>query len=659
MSGIQDQNQIDSLRRRLYERGKNIPASDRHNLSQRTKAVPGEWSVPEPRQTTPDVTAVDTRKENLTEPELTVADASATTSTTTKKTRRYRSIVLLSSLITLVVVVMATSVYLFLGGNQFSSANIDVTVSGPLTISGGEVLSLDVDIANNNRAPVESAVLIVQYPSGTRSTDASQRTLFEERVPLNTIAAEDAITVPVEAIVFGEENQEGTIQVTLEYRMAGSNGTFSKKVDPFMYKISSSPLVINVRSVEKVSAGQTVDVELQLQSNATTPLRDILVSAVYPDNFDYTRATPSPSHRTSEWIIPEIAPSETRTITISGVVVGQQSEEFQLQFRAGASQQNNQFELGSVLANATADFEIEQPFIDVGVSFNGLTGNAVTLRTGQVINGLVTVRNTLPDTLFDIVVEAKLSGNVLRRQEVSVNNGFYDSRDDVIRWDTSSNADLEQISPGQTIRFPFTMTPNEEVNTPAFAVTANAYGRRVSEPSATEQLIGTATGEVKFTSVVSVNRQAAFVSGPVPPIADQETVYAVTMAVTAGGNDITGAVVSSALPQYVSWKDVVAGDGSMTFNPVSQELTWTIGDVTAGSRAEVTFELGLRPSQNQIRTTPALLGTQRLRATDRFTNEVVRAENVPLSTELSREAGYEDNNGRVVAEPVESSNESE
>jgi len=659
MKDIQEQKQIDSLRRRLYERGKDVPASDRHDLSQTKKTVTNDWSAPVARPPTPAATEPAARQKSMQDPDVEVATVTAEDITSPKKSLSYRTIIILASMIAFVTVVVATSIYLFLGGNQFSSAQITVNVSGPLTISGGEVLALEAVVENNNNAPLESAVLIVQYPAGTRSTDAGQRNLFEERIPLNAIAAGDSVTVPVEAVVFGEENQEGSVQVTLEYRMTGSNGTFSKKIDPFVYKISSSPLIINVSAIEKVSAGQSVEVELQLRSNATTPLRDILVSAVYPNNFDFTSAEPSPSHRTSEWVVSEIAPSETKTITITGIVVGQQDEEFQLQFRAGASQQDNQFALGPVLANATANFEIEQPFIDVGVVFNGLEQEVVTLRTGQIINGLVQIRNTLSDTLYDVVVEASISGNVLQRQEVSVNDGFFDSNDDVIRWDTSSNENLQQLSPGQTMNFTFTIKPNEQVQTPAFAVVANTFARRVSEPRATEQLIGTAEGEVKFTSVVAVARQADYVRGPIPPVADEETVYSITLAVDAGGNDITGAVVSTALPQYVNWKDVISGAGSLAFNPVSQELVWTVGDVSAGEQKIVTFEIGLEPSQNQVRTTPALLGTQRLRATDRFTNTVVRAENIPVSSELSRESGYSENNGRVVTEVVETDDESE
>ena len=111
---------------------------------------------------------------------------------------------------------------------------------------------------------------------------------------------------------------------------------------------------------------------------------------------------------------------------------------------------------------------------------------------------------------------------------------------------------------------------------------------------------------------------------------------------------MTGATLVTSLPQYVNWKNLTRGDGAITFNPISKELTWTIGAIDAGAVKTTSFQIGLLPSQNQIGTTPAVLGTQRFRATDRFTSEVVRAENAPASSELSRDSGLEEENGKVL-----------
>ena len=638
MSGIKDQAELDEIRKRLYERGGQPREAARvHLTTGEPSAVAREWQAPVVPIKAPVPTPM---------PE-------AVTLPPVGKRKTYRSIILLATIAIFVLVLGVTGLYMFLGNNQISNENINIAISGPITVGGGEVLPLEIKVENKNTVSIEGVVLIVNLPPGTKSNEETPRDMLEERVSIGSVGAGEVITVPLSAAVFGEENQERQVKSTIEYRLVGSNGTFYKESEPFNFKINSSPVVIRVNTLKKVSAGQEIEVELAIQSNASTPLKDILVQADYPNNFDFSRAEPNPMYRESAWLINEIKPEETKTIKIRGVIVGQQAEEFQIKFSAGTPKPENQFEIGSILTVANADFVIEQPFINVGLSVNGTESEIVTTKTGSQTNVTIHVRNTLTDTLYDMAVEVKVAGNVLVRDRVNVQNGYYDSVKDVIRFDPSGDSDLSEISPGDTKSFTFSLDPGDQTSTPSFNLTANAFARRVSESQATEQLVGTAKTEVKFTSVVRINRElgrgtGSFVeTGPFPPVADLATTYTVTLIAGTGGNDVTGATVATALPQYVSWQNQSSGDGTISFNPVSKEIIWSIGDIDAGKDKQMKFQVSLLPSQTQIGSVPAILAASRFRATDRFTGDVVRADSAPLSTELSTEAGFEKGNGIV------------
>ena len=643
---------MEDMRRRLYERGTSSVGVD---TSSRPQLPPtemmGGWVAPHPIPQSTNFESHPPEPQVAVEP---VEEASVTPIAKKRFRFSYRAIILLAALGIFMLVLGVSSLYLMFGNTEISSKNIGITINGPLTVGGGEVMPLTIGITNQNKVPIESVVLIVKYPAGSKSAEENPRDLYEERIDLNTIAPGEAINVPVKAVMFGEENQEREITATVEYHLVDSNGTFYKEADPLKFKITSSPLVISVDSLKKVSAGQAVDVTLTIKSNATTPLQNILVSANYPNNFDYTSAEPNPAYRESEWIIKEIKPQQSTKITIKGVIVGQQAEEFQMKFSAGTPQQDNEFTIGSVLANASTDFVIEQPFIGVGIGVNAQTASVVTLQTGDETKVEITVQNTLEESLYDMAVEVAVKGNILVRESVDVDKGVYDSVKDVIRFAPSGDSSLAQVAPGATKKFSFTLKPSDQKSTPAFTITANAYARRVNETRATEQLVGTAKTEVKFTSSVTVNRTvgrgvAGFNDvGPLPPVADTETTYTVTLRAGAGGNDVSGAVVTTSLPQYVNWKNLSSGDGNLVFNPISKELTWNVGNIDAGKEKQTVFQIGLLPSQNQIGTTPAVLGSQRLRATDRFTGAVIRAESIPASSELGPESGLEEENGKVL-----------
>jgi len=652
MTGIKDQVQIENMRRRLYERGQTIEPEARHDLSKQTHLAPTTWDIKrnDVRQNIPE----DPRSNIADTDELPVISDIEPVAREAKRKYSYRTIILLVSLGVFFVVAVFSILYSLFGNNQISNHNISVALTGPLTVGGGEVIPLQATVTNLNRVPIDSATLIVRFPAGAKAADGSGRDILEERISLETIEAGETLNMPVRVIVFGEENQEREINAEIEYRLQNSNGTFYKRADPFTFSIHSSPLVVRANYNSKVSSGQTAEITLEIQSNASAPLRNILVSTEYPINYEFTSANPAPSFRQNTWLISEIAPEQVVPISIRGVVVGNQNEEFVIPIAVGTARQDNQFVVGAMLANATVEMIIERPFIDVRTSINNSSDPIVVTPIGNTTAVAIEVRNTLTEPIYDMAVEVSVSGNVLARDQVIVQNGFYDSIKDVVRFEVSGDPRLAEVSPNDTRRFSFSIIPNEERYTPTFEVETNVFARRVAENRVTEQLIGSTKNEVRYTAQMTVLSGIEHISGPVPPIADQATNYRVTLVTRAGGNDVTGAVLTTSIPQFVAWQANINGDGDLIFNPVSKEITWNIGNITADQEVRTSFDISLTPSQAQINSVPALLGASRLRATDRFSGAVVRAESPPRSANLPEEAGFGRESGRVRRAVVES-----
>ncbi|MCA9365915.1 hypothetical protein KC723_03385, partial [Candidatus Kaiserbacteria bacterium] len=375
MSGVKDSDRLNSVRERLYARGTESDRVVRHGLMEKNKEVAETWEVIKSRQQNP---TTDIRKSissdvERSQPESVVPTAEAIgeepiENMTKKSKKSYRVIIMLVSIIGFVVVAGLASLFLLFGGNQISGRNIDISLTGPFSASGGEVLPIQVGITNQNSVAIESVVLVVNYPPGTRSADEEPRDLFEERLPLDNIESGEALNVPVRVSLFGEENEEKEINARIEYRLKDSNGRYEKVAEPLKVKIKSSPLVIGIDSVKTVSSGQEIDVTLNVRSNSQVTLKDILVSADYPDSFDFNSSEPSPMYGQNTWLIEEIDPDEEIKIVISGLVIGLVEEESVIKFNAGNPQTDNQFIMGSILAKAETNYTIEKPFIDVGIS---------------------------------------------------------------------------------------------------------------------------------------------------------------------------------------------------------------------------------------------------------------------------------------------------
>lgn len=679
MSGIKDQHNLDELRDRLYARGGAKSAAQRHDLSPKQATdVPKNWTgsdvKPQPKVSEkPQPKSVESAPRTQISspvPLQPTSSAPLTSATTTtpvvspagpgpteesmgKKRRSYRKYILIGTFLFLFVSMVFSAAYLFFGGNQISPHNVAISMSGPFTIGGGEVLPVQIGITNENNAPIRSATLIVSYPPGTKTTDDNPRDLFEERLPLDDINPGETLNVPVRAVVFGEENQERTLNATVEYRLEGSSGTFFKDAEPLVFKISSSPLVLRVNAITQISSGQETDITLTLQSNSPTPLKDLLVVAEYPRGFDFTTAIPEPALGQNTWQIESIEPNSTHEIVITGVVFGQEDDEFEINFRVGTPNDANQLSLGAVLTTAKTDILIERPFIDTSLSINGDDDGVAVLSPGQRPSIQINMTNTLEDPVYDVRVVAALSGNAFAENEIRVTEGFYDSAANEVIWAPDTARTLSEVLPGEQRRFTFEMLPGSTDNTPEVEIVADVFAKRISSNQANEELIGTIRGVMRIATEVNLASElvrSAGDAGPIPPVAEELTEYTVNLVAENGTNDVTGGVVTFQLPPYVKWQDDFSGDGDVIFNPVSREVTWDVGNISANSTAKLTVVIGFVPSTTQVGDKPILISAQRFRGEDRFTGTVVRNEAAPHTSELSTELGFPRGNGTVVGQ---------
>ncbi|MCA9358894.1 hypothetical protein KC926_01660 [Candidatus Kaiserbacteria bacterium] len=652
MKDLHTQEQIDEMRRRLYDRGADVKESVRHKLTDTKVNVSRDWTISVPKKT-----ATEDLRESI-KPEQIVSetppvepvedmDLSEAEAEEEKPKRHYRTFILLGSLIIFVLVAGISSMFLYFGGNQISSQNILVAVSGPSTVGGGEVIAAQIGVTNHNSVPIESVTLIVKYPSGTRSVGDNPRNLYEERIPVDDIGPGEVINVPVRAAIFGEEHAEKNIEATVEYRIEGSNSMFYKDADALAFRITSSPLVLRIKSIEKVASGQLVDITLTAVSNASSPLNDILISASYPNGFRLEKSEPEPIFGDNVWKIKELLPEGTATIKLQGVVTGLTEETFRINFDAGPSEPDNQFIVGATLAEAKADFEIERPFIDVKVAINGSVGKTAVISEGQESLVKVDIKNTLDETVYDMTVEVIPGGNALDENSIKSNSGFYDSNTETVRWEVSNNSSFDQILPGGTRTLEFQVVPGSNRTTSSYDLVVNVYARRVAESSALETLIGSVRAEAKYSSRIAVGSQASFVSGPVPPKVGETTSYKLTLIAEAGANDMVNTVVETSLPLHSNWLDVSEGDGTVSYNTVSKKLEWSIGDISSGQRKQLDFQVSILPSVSQVNKTPALVNRQTIRANDRFTGALLQDDAPAVTTELSREMGFEKDNGLV------------
>jgi hypothetical protein len=214
----------------------------------------------------------------------------------------------------------------FQGGNIVSAENVDIAITAPISINGGDTVKMDINVINRNNVLLEAVDLIVTFPSGVTDPITTTKELKEYRKILPDIEAGRSAEHSVQAVVYGQENTSKDINVRVEYRVKGSNAVFRKE-KTYALLLTSSPLSLQVNGPQEVYAGQEVEYAFLITSNSRQPLKNLLLKLSYPTGFSYTSSDVKPVYDNATWKIGDMTPGSRRIVKIKGVWQGQNEDE--------------------------------------------------------------------------------------------------------------------------------------------------------------------------------------------------------------------------------------------------------------------------------------------------------------------------------------------
>ncbi len=561
--------------------------------------------------------------------------------------------------------------YFLIGGGATpaSPGNIDISVSGPLQITSGEPVELQIAITNRNRTSLQLADLVVKYPSGTRSPVDLLTDLPNQRVSLGTIEPGGRRQGTVSAVFAGSEGEQANIVVELEYRLEGSSAIFVASTN-YNVAFTSSPISLSVEGNIETIAGQPVELKITVSSNADTPVKDVLFTAGFPFGFVASAAEPKPLSGGSGnvWALGDISPGQRRTITIRGSLTGEQGDERVFRFSAGTRKDQKETTLTTILADYAHRVNVSRPFLDLAVLVNREeTSGATVIAPGESITVSVAYQNNLPTAITDAIIVARLSGVEIDGTTVRSTDGFYRSVDRAMLWDKSTtNNALATVAPGAkgTVSFSFQVPKDAAIQSlrdPSLAITVHAAGKRVSETGVPESLQASVTETMRFASELELQVQGLYYSnpfgssGPLPPTAGDETTYAIVFSITNTTNNIRNGTLRATLPPYVRWVGIYSpSTEKLTFNPNDSTMTWTIGDIGPGvgvgdeSPRQAAIAIGFTPSTSQIGQQPPLIRSITLSGIDVATGAPVTKSVGDVTTNIVGDPGFEAVNATVV-----------
>lgn len=590
--------------------------------------------------------------------------SSSSSSSTSSRTSLFKKI-LGWSIIVFVLAAAFAGYKIFTGENFVSNNNIDIRLLGPVTSPAGEELSLDVDITNRNSTELILADLVITYPEGTRNADDRVTPLTIERIDLGTIGRGQTIRQTIRSVLFGEENTKKNIKIALEYRVEGSANVFVREKD-FPIFIGSSPITVNVESTREAIPEEEHVVKITIRSNSASIVKGLVFKAEYPFGFDFTSAVPTPASDKQTWILGDMQPEEERQIIIRGKMSGGREQERIFRFYTGTEDASDKTEIGTIFVTNSTQVVLKKPFISTDLSLDGKTDAIFIGKAGNEIRGEITWQNNLDVPLTDVVLEARITGDMLDESKVRGDRGFYQSVTDTIVWDKTTFNKLKEIQPNDIGRIQFafaTLKPTVENNAnfrrQSLKVELAVKAKRLDEDNVPEEITSNVVRTVKIESDVALSTRLVRSvgpfenTGPIPPEPEKPTTYTVLVSLKNSYNLVKDAVYTATLPQYVTWLGQTYPNGSgVSYNADKRQITWQVGDIQPGtgysaSAKEFAYQVSFLPSIGQVGTTPEIILEQKILGKDNFTGQVIETTVAPLDIKTETEPGFEYGDDKV------------
>lgn len=536
--------------------------------------------------------------------------------------------------------------FFYFGGNAVSVDKISFDIQGPTTIAGGDTVPLSITITNKNSVAIENATVGIDFPNGTRDATNVLKTYTHYTENLGTIASGATVTRSIKAVLFGGAGQTLSFPASFSYGTTGSNAVFVKK-SSYAVSVSTTPLSISVDALTETVSNKPLTLTLLVRSNATIPLDNVVLVGAFPFGFSAT-ASSLPLNNSS-FLLGTMLPGTIKTITLTGTLTGQNKEQRVFHFTVGTANTSNNQTLAVTYMTQDATVSISAPFITTTLTLNGGASDNVVITPGSIQNVTLSYTNTLATVMTDASVIVAISGSAVDYGSIRTTGGFYNSVDHTVIFSKDTDPAMASLAPNAsgigTISFS-TRSAESLPPAPTANLTVSVSGTRVGQTNVPEDVKSSTSKTFKVSTAVALSSASLHSSGPfsssgpIPPRANQDTTYTVVWNVQNTVNAIAGAVVSATLPSYISYTGITSGAGSFSYDDKSRKVTWNIGDIVQGAKAQGAFQVSITPSTSQKGGAPPLTSAASFSGYDRFAGVQISARVDPVTIETKGDPGY-------------------
>ncbi len=557
---------------------------------------------------------------------------------------KQKKILIISTAVFFIILILSSIAFYF-WLTSFKESLVDFNISGPSQIFSGETETFVISYWNNTKQILQDASLTVRLPQD--AVINGNKTI--QRFDLGSIGIGGGGKQIVEVALIGSDKSIQKLEAVLSYKPQNTTSNFENETNKEV-AINGSALSVDLKIPGTILPNTKNTYVIHYKNNTDKVFKNTSIEATYPNGFNLVSSDRVPVKGNNNWELGDLNPDEEGDIAILGILKNTQSVNFAV---AIGIVENGKF---YKFSQNSSQIGLLAPPLEMDISVNNQSVLAVD--PGENLRFKIHYKNGAGIDLSDVILKATLNGLMYDFSTLKT-DGNFNGVDGTITWNGGNWADFKNLPSNKSgdVEFQINVKTRHVMRTfrdKNFLLQVAAEMETPTVPSSltAKSLSAAADLAIKVNTKTELKTAGYYFdatlknSGPLPPKVGQTTTYTIHWQLTNFSNDVDGVVVEAVLPEGVSWLNKKAGAGATTleYNDRTNELTWNVGKLVAGTGVlldsyEVIFQVGLTPSINKVNMVVPILGESTLTGIDVFTGNDILTTSPDLRTDLPDDSG--------------------
>jgi len=509
--------------------------------------------------------------------------------------------------------------------NIYSKEILKLEILGPAEAELAQEVEYTVKYKNNGNVRLEDPRLIFEYPKYSL-LQAGQS--LRQEVALEAIYPGQEQTLNFKTRLLGKEGEIKQARAWLNYQPKNLKARYESETS-YTTQIKSVPLVLEFDLPSKIDSGKEVSFKLNYFSNASYPLSGLGIKLEYPADFEFQSSKPRSLDKT-DWDVGLLNKAEGGRIEIIGHIKGEIGEQKQFKAQFG-SWQDGEF---VVLKETIRGVQIITPSLYISQQINN--NSLYVAKAGDALHYEIFFKNIGNDVLNNLFLVAKLEGGLFDLATLKAPLGDFEPGDNSIVFDWRKIPKLQFLAVGEEGRVEFWVELKDDWQISSINDKNQVIRTNISLSQAQKEFVTKVNSKLEMSPKGYYQDEVFGNTGPLPPVAGQQTTYTIIWQVKNYYNDIKNMQVKAILGSNVRLTGkIFPEEANLTFDSNSREVVWKLENLEAGQGVlgtagpSVAFQLALTPQQAGNLT---LVGTARVTGEDEFTGLMTSAEAPVINT---------------------------